>query len=152
MLSRRSWLRGLTTSAVALLVVAAPILADELIGTVQSTNVDAKTFLVMPKGGGDDVEVTINAKTEFETSKGKKLNNFDLGKMKKGTNVTVTHTKGVASKVVVSKGGSQEERSQQELRATRSLSTVPKPLCRRGIARRLFNKPAGDLDLRISQK
>ena len=104
MLSRRSWLRGLTTAAVAVLVVAAPILADELIGTVQSTNVDAKTFLVMPKGGGDDVEVTINAKTEFETSKGKKLKNYDLGKMKKGTNVTVTHAKGVASKVVVSKG------------------------------------------------
>jgi hypothetical protein len=104
MLSRRSWVRGLTTAAVALLVVAAPILADELIGTVQSTNVDAKSFLVMPKGGGDDVEVKINDKTEFETAKGKKLTNFDLAKMKKGTRVTVTHEKGVASKVVLSRG------------------------------------------------
>ena len=104
MISRRAWLRGLMMTAVAFLVVAAPILADELIGTVQSSNVDAKTFLVMPKGGGDDVEVTINDKTEFETAKGKKIAKFDLAKMKKGTRVTVTHEKGLASKVVLSRG------------------------------------------------
>ena len=114
MISRRTWLRGLTTTAVALLVVAAPILADELIGTVQSSNVEAKTFLVAPKGGGDDVEVKVDEKTEFETAKGKKLAKFDLAKMKKGTRVTVTHEKGVASKVVLSRGVPKKKEAKSE--------------------------------------
>jgi hypothetical protein len=88
----------------ALFTVVLPALADELIGTIKSVDVDAKKFVVTPKDGGDAVEVTSDEKTTYENAKGKVFKNFMLSRLKEGGKVEVTHEKGVASKVVLQKG------------------------------------------------
>lgn len=98
-------LRALTCALVALIVLAVPVLAAELIGSVKSVDADAKKIVVTEKGTDTDVTVTIDDKTTFETAKGKALKKFDLEKLKKGSRLKVIHEDGVASKIILERRG-----------------------------------------------
>lgn len=103
--TRRKFLLVVTTTCLTLALTAGAALAAELLGTIKSVDADAKKITVTPKEGGDDVVVTIKDETEWYSAKGKKLENYDLAKAKKGALLEITHENAVASKVVVKKGG-----------------------------------------------
>src|ERR1700744_3762259 len=103
LLTRRKFALALTTAVVSLALTVGAALAAELLGTVKSVDTDAKKITVTPKEG-DDVVVTIKDDTEWYTGKGKKIDNYDLAKAKKGMLLEVTHENGVASKVTIKKG------------------------------------------------
>jgi hypothetical protein len=104
--SRRSFLRSLATTLVAAAVLVVPALAEELLGTVKSVDVEAKKIVVTTKGDdAKDVEITVNDQTEIVTGKGKKV---ALEKVKKDARVTVTHENKVASKIVVKGAGKKQ--------------------------------------------
>jgi hypothetical protein len=109
MRNRRKFLTILTTSFVALAFVVGSSFADELLGYISKVDVDAKKLTVVEKDTDKEVIVTTTADTEW-VAKGE-TTKIDLEKVakqvekvkeknKKGLNVTVTHEKGVASKVV----------------------------------------------------
>jgi len=108
MKTRRSFLLTMTAGLVALAVLAAPVIAEELFGVITKVDVAGKKLTVTPKGEDKDIEVTVTDDTEYVTAKG--ANKVDLEKLskqlakaqekgKKGFNVTITHEKGVASKI-----------------------------------------------------
>ena len=108
MKNRRKFLMTLTTGFVALAVVVGSAFADELIGVLSKVDADAKKVTVIEKDTDKEVIVTITDDTEYVTQKGS--SKIDLAKVsknvakaqdagKKGINVTVTHEKGVASKI-----------------------------------------------------
>jgi hypothetical protein len=108
MKNRRKFLLTLTTGFVALAVVVGSALADELLGVLTKVDADAKKVTVVEKDTDKEVIVTITDDTEYVTPKG--ANKIDLAKVsaqvekakekgRKGINVTVTHEKGVASKI-----------------------------------------------------
>jgi hypothetical protein len=110
MKNRREFLLMLTAGVVALAVVAGPVIADELFGTITAVDVQGKKVTVVEKGTDKEVEVTINDETEYVTPKGS--SKIDLEKLsrniekakekgKQGVRVTVTHEKKVASKITV---------------------------------------------------
>jgi LytS/YehU family sensor histidine kinase len=112
MKSRRAVLRMLTCAAVALAVVAVPVIADELIGMITKINVDDKKLTVLDEKTAKDVEITVTDDTELVTPKG--ANKIDLEKLskflekakekgRKGLSVKVTHKDRVASKIEVTK-------------------------------------------------
>jgi hypothetical protein len=108
MKNRRSFLRTMAAGIVALAVVVAPAIADELFGVITKVDVAAKKITVVEKGSDKEVEITTTDDTEYVTKKGTdKLNleklqknvtkSIDAGK--KGLFAKVTHEKGVASKI-----------------------------------------------------
>ena len=108
MKNRRKFLLTLTTGFVALAVVVGSALADELLGVITKVDSDAKKVTVVEKGTDKEVLVTVTDVTEWVTPKG--ASKIDLAKVsknlakaqdagRKGINVTVTHEKGVASKI-----------------------------------------------------
>ncbi len=107
-MSRRGLLLTLTSMFVALLVLAAPVIADELLGVITKVDVEGKKLTVLSKEDDKDVEITVNDKTEYVTKKG--AIPIDLEKVaanvkkaqdagRKGITVKVFHEKGVASKI-----------------------------------------------------
>jgi biopolymer transport protein ExbD len=108
MIQRRKFLTVAITGFVALVVVGGIAVADELMGTIIKVDASAKKVTVLEKGTDKEIEVTITDDTEYVTGKG--ASKIDLEKVekqltkikdagKKGINVTVTHEKGVASKI-----------------------------------------------------
>lgn len=106
--NRRSFLRTFAAGIVALAVVVAPAIADELLGFVSKVDVAGKKLTVVEKGSEKEVEITTTDDTEWVTKKG--TNKLDLEKLsrqvtknidagKKGVFAKVTHEKGVASKI-----------------------------------------------------
>jgi len=100
----------MTCALVAVIVLAVPVLAAELIGSVKSVDADAKKIVVTEKGSDNEVTVTIDDGTSFETAKGKVMKKFDLAKLKKGARVKVTHEDGVASKIVLERRGAGKKK------------------------------------------
>jgi hypothetical protein len=112
MRNRRTFLLTVTAGIVALGVIIAPVIADELFGIITSVDVEGKKVTVLEKGTGDEVEITVTDDTEFVTPKG--ATKIDLGKVekfltkvkdagKKGIPAKVTHEKRVASRIAVGK-------------------------------------------------
>ena len=108
MTSRRTWLLTLTSGLVALVVMVAPVIADELLGVLSKVDVETKTLTVLEKDTDKEVQVKVNDNTELVTKKG--VVKVDLEKIAKGIQkakdnglkgrpVKVTHEKGVASKI-----------------------------------------------------
>jgi hypothetical protein len=108
MKNRRSFLFMLVPGVVALAVIVAPAIADELLGVLTKVDVAGKKVTVVEKGTDKEIEVTITDDTEYVTPKGS--NKIDLEKIAKGVekakakgrqgiNVKVTHEKAVASKI-----------------------------------------------------
>ena len=106
--NRRKFFLMLTTSFVALGLIAGSALAEELLGVLTKVDADAKTLTVIQKDTDKEIAVTINGETEWVTKKG--ASKIDLakvaknvekaqGKGHKGINVKIEHEKGVASKV-----------------------------------------------------
>jgi hypothetical protein len=106
--NRRSFLFMLLPAVVALAVVVAPAIADELLGVLTKVDVAAKKVTVVEKGTDKEVEVTVTDDTEYVTKKGS--SKIDLEKVAKGIEkakskgaagipVKVTHEKAVASKI-----------------------------------------------------
>jgi len=107
MLNRRTLLLSLTSGLVALAVLAAPAIADELFGAITKVDADAKKLTVLEKDTDKEIEVTVTDDTEYVAKKSGKV---DFGKLeknvkkaqdagKKGFAVEITHEKGVASKI-----------------------------------------------------
>jgi hypothetical protein len=113
MLKRRRFMLTLTAGVVAMGFVVASVLADELIGVITKIDVDAKKITVVEKDTDKEVVLKITDDTVSVSKKGEtkvdleKLEGF-LKKMqengKKGIQATITHEKGVASKLQVKKG------------------------------------------------
>jgi biopolymer transport protein ExbD len=109
MKSRRAFLMTLTAGVMALAVIAAPVIADELFGVITKVDVAGKKLTVEEKGSDKAVEVTVTDDTEYVNQKGdtKKVNLEQIakyvekaqGKGRKGVPVKVDHEKGVASKI-----------------------------------------------------
>ena len=110
MKNRREFLLMLTAGAVALAVVAAPVIADELFGVITSVDVGAKTVTVVEKGTDKEVTVKVSDDTEYVTPK--QSGKIDLEKLSKniekakekgrqGVRAKVTHENKVASKITV---------------------------------------------------
>src|SRR5260370_35622884 len=102
----------LTAGFVALTVLVAPVIADELFGVISKVNIDAKKLTVIEKGTDKEIEISVTDDTEYVTGKG--ASKIDLEKVaknvekiqakgKKGSSVVVTHEKGVASKITQAK-------------------------------------------------
>lgn len=108
MSSRRSFVLGLTSAAVALCVLVVPVLAAELLGTVKSVDAESKKFVVTSEAN-KDVTVTVNSETVYENAKGKQVKKFSLDRLNTGGSVEVTHEGGVASKVVLKKGAMKKK-------------------------------------------
>ncbi len=108
MQDRRSFLRMLAVGFVALAVVVAPAIADELFGVVTKVDIEGKKLTVVEKDTDKEVIVTTTDDTEVVTKKGsmkldleKLAKNVERVKEKgaKGVGVEITHDKGVASKL-----------------------------------------------------
>lgn len=108
MKNRRTFLMMLTVGVVALGVIVAPVIADELFGEIIAVDVDGKKLTVLEKGADKEIEIKINDDTEVVTKKGSQK--VDLEKLsrgiekakekgKKGIRAKITHKKGVASKI-----------------------------------------------------
>jgi hypothetical protein len=108
MQNRRKFMLILTTGFVALAFVVGSSFADELIGYIIKVDVAGKKVTVLEKDTDKEQDVTITDDTEYVTKKGS--SKIDLEKVsaqvtkqkdagKKGVSVTVTHEKGVASKI-----------------------------------------------------
>lgn len=108
MKNRRAFLMTLTSGVVALAVLAAPVIAEELFGVITAVDVAGKKLTVTPKGEEKSIDVTVTDDTEFITKKG--AQKVDLEKLeqgvkkqqdagKKGIMVKIEHEKGVASKI-----------------------------------------------------
>ena len=108
MKNRRKFLMAFTTSFVALTLVVGSAFADELLGVLTKVDVEGKKVTVVEKDTDKEVLVTVTEDTEWVTKKG--TSKIDLEKVsknvekakdagKKGITVTVTHEKGVASKI-----------------------------------------------------
>ncbi len=112
MKTRRSFMLTLTAGLVALAVLAAPVIAEELFGVITKVDVAGKKLTVTPKGEDKDIDVTVTDATEVQTKDG--FAKIDLEKLskrvegakekgKKGANAIITHEKGVASKIAYPK-------------------------------------------------
>src|SRR4051812_36115305 len=79
---RRNFVPALTACAVALAVVVAPVIADELYGVVTKVDVQGKKLTVAEKGTDKEVEITVTDDTEVVSPKGARK--IDLEKLSKG--------------------------------------------------------------------
>ena len=123
MQSRRKFVLGLVSAAVALCVIVVPVLAAELMGTIKSVDADNNKFVVTGDDG-KDVTVTVNGSTVYESDKGKADKKLTQAGFNIGGPIKVIHENGTASKLITSKGDHEEEG--RELR--------PKPAADPGIA------------------
>jgi hypothetical protein len=109
--NRRAFLPLLTASVVALGVIVAPVIADELFGVITKVDVESKKLTVQSKDG-DETVVTTNDDTEIVLGKEGEPRKLDLEKLatnvkkdqdagKKGVFAKITHEKGVASRIGV---------------------------------------------------
>jgi len=112
MKNRRTFLLTLTAGIMALAVIIVPAVADELLGVLTKVDVEGKKVTVVEKDTDKEVLITVTDDTEYVTGKG--ANKINLEKVsksiekakekgRKGINVTVTHDKGVASKIDATK-------------------------------------------------
>lgn len=114
MQSRRGFLFKLTAgfAAMALLVVGS-VIADELLGTITKVDVEKKVITVVEKETEKEHEIKITSDTKQVSKKGEA--EVDLEKLekgvqkskdagKKGIMATITHEKGVASKIQLKYG------------------------------------------------
>jgi hypothetical protein len=108
MKNRRAFLLTLSAGAMALAVIVAPVIADELFGVITKVDVAGKKLTVEEKESGKEIEITTTDDTEVITGKG--AMKIDLEKLekqvakiqekgKKGINAEITHEKKVASKI-----------------------------------------------------
>lgn len=98
----RNWMRMAVASVTTLFVMAAPILADQLLGVVQEVDVAANKIVVKPKGkDSKNVTVTVDGSTTYETAKGKEIKKSPLEKLKKGVILEIEHKDAKASKIVI---------------------------------------------------
>jgi hypothetical protein len=123
MKNRRAFLLTLTAGAMALAVIVAPVIADELLGVITKVDVAGKKLTVEEKESGKEIVVTTTDDTEVITPKGS--NKIDLEKLekqvakiqekgKKGINAEITHEKKVASKIKVQFGKKKAAPQQSE--------------------------------------
>jgi len=98
----RNWMRMAVASVTTLFVMAAPILADQLLGVVQEVDVAANKIVVKPKGkDSKNVTVTVDGSTTYENAKGKEIKKSPLEKLKKGVILEIEHKDAKASKIVI---------------------------------------------------
>jgi hypothetical protein len=108
MKNRRDLMLTLIAAFVALTVVIGPAIAAELMGRINSVDVEGKKVTVVEKDSDKEVVVTVTDDTDFVTAKGS--NKIDLEKLAKnvakakeagktGPMYRVTHEKRVASKI-----------------------------------------------------
>src|SRR4051812_12596618 len=64
MKNRRVFLLTMIAGAVALVVVAAPVIADELFGVITKVDVEGKKLTIVEKGTDKEVIVTVSDDTE----------------------------------------------------------------------------------------
>lgn len=107
MKNRRAFLLSLTSGLVALVVLAVPVIAAELLGTITKVDVENKKLTVL--GADDkDVEITVTDETEYVTKK--RTSKLDLEKLsknvekakekgRKGYSVKIIHEGNKASKI-----------------------------------------------------
>src|SRR5437899_1966377 len=81
MKNRRTFLMMLTAGFVALTVLVAPVIADELFGVISKVNIDAKKLTVIEKGTDKEIEISVTDDTEYVTGKGS--SKIDLEKVAK---------------------------------------------------------------------
>lgn len=86
---------ALLTASVA---TASAQVAVQLTGNVQSVDRAANRLIVKQTGTGQDVPVTVNQQTQVVTTSNKV---FTLRDLSKGDGVAVTHSGGIASRIVV---------------------------------------------------
>jgi len=114
----RNNLRFLITGVTMLMVCAAPILADQLLGVVQEVNVADKKIVVKPKGKDkENVTVTVTDSTVYETAKGKVMKKSPLEKLKKGTVLDITHEDAKASKIVIKGNPNAKKKAEGKVKA-----------------------------------
>lgn len=112
MKNRRAFLLTVTSGLMALAVLAAPVIADELFGVITKVDVQGKKLMVMPKDQDKEIEVSVTDSTEVVGKKG--ATPIDLEKLekgvkkqqdagKKGIMARIEHEKSVASKIYVGK-------------------------------------------------
>jgi hypothetical protein len=112
MKNRRAFLLSLTTGFVALAVLIAPVIADELFGVIVTVDVEGKSLQVLPKGEDKEVQIKVTDDTQVVSKKG--TSKIDLEKLskgitkakdagKKGITAKIEHEKSVASKIYVGK-------------------------------------------------
>ena len=99
MKTRRQFVLPLVTGLVALLVVAGPVLAEQLMGTVEEVNATENEIVVKEKGTDKEQTVKVDARTKI-TKDGMEI---ELKDVMKGDRVDVTHEEGTASKIEVKK-------------------------------------------------
>jgi Cu/Ag efflux protein CusF len=83
------------------LMIGTPVHAlqgEQLAGVVSSIDLEGKKIVVTPTGKEKPVDVTVNDQTVIQTPHGKKL---ALKELKTGDGLGISHTAGVASKIVV---------------------------------------------------
>jgi hypothetical protein len=108
MKNRRAFLLTLTSGVMALAVLAAPVIAEELFGVITKVDIAAKKLTVTPTDADKDVMVAVTDDTEVVSKKGS--SKIDLEKLskgvakaidagKKGVNAKIELEKGVASKI-----------------------------------------------------
>jgi len=105
MKSRRSFLLTVVAGLTAAVVVAVPVLAEELVGRITKINASDKEIVVTEKDSDKETKIKVNDETIYVSGKGEE-SKVDLEKLSKrleraknGIGVTVTHEKGVASKI-----------------------------------------------------
>ena len=108
MKNRRTFLLAMTSTFVALAVMVAPALADELFGILIKVDIAEKKLTVIEKDTDKEVIVTTTDETEWITKKGS--SKLDLTKLEKnitkakekglkGISLKIEHEKAVASKI-----------------------------------------------------
>jgi hypothetical protein len=112
MQNRRKFLLTLTAAFVAMGLVVASVLADELLGVIIKADADAKKITVVENDTDKEIEVKITDDTEYVTKGGTGKVDFEKlekgiekakEKGRKGISVKITHEKSVASKIEVQK-------------------------------------------------
>ncbi|MFO0950582.1 MAG: hypothetical protein U0835_05410 [Isosphaeraceae bacterium] len=121
MKNRRGFLLSVVAAVVAMGVVVAPAIADELLGVITKVDVEGKKLMVLPKGEDKEIEVKVTDTTEVVTKKGSAP--VDLTKIekavqkqidagKKGVMAKIEHEKAVASKIQL--GGIGKKKAQPQ--------------------------------------
>jgi hypothetical protein len=102
MRTRRSFVLSAGAGFVALLFAALSASAEESSGVVKSVNADGKTFVL--RVNDKDMEVKVDSATLVEKAKkGKIVKKFTVDRLSPGGTLSVTHEKGVASKIQLEK-------------------------------------------------
>lgn len=115
MQNRRAFWMAVAAGLMAVTVIIAPVVADELLGVITKVDVANKKLTVQEKGGGE-VEITTTDDTEVVSKNG--TSKIDLEKLskgvtkqvdagKKGVMAKITHENKVASKILIGKKAAQ---------------------------------------------